>query len=292
MRRREFVATWAAAGASAGLAAAQSSPAAARAALKGRIKQGCMRPNFGEMEFEDMCREASRLGIYGFDIIDPNDWPTLKKYGMNCLMATTGGVTFEQGLIHPEIHADLEKGVREMLDLCAANDVPNMITVGGQRNGMSYEEGADHCVAFLNRVKAHAEDKGVTICIEVMNSIYQDSRIGRFDQLCDHFPWAVEVVKRVNSPRVKVLFDIYHVQIMDGNVATLIRENIDWIGHFHTGGVPGRHEINGTQELNYPFLAQVIVDTGFDGYVTHEYRLSEGHDAVETLAEAIRIMDV
>jgi hydroxypyruvate isomerase len=240
---------------------------------------------------DDMCRIAAEQGIHGFDLIGPNDWPTLKKYGLKPLMGNTG-VSFDNGLIRKEFHDALEKSVGANIDQCAAGGCPNIITVGGQRKGMSYEEGADNAVAFFNRVKARAEDKQVTICIEIMNSKFMDATIGRFDQICDHLAWGVGVIKRVNSPRVKVLFDIYHVQIMDGDVVHNIRDNIQYISHFHTGGVPNRHELDETQELNYRFIAQAIVDTGFTGYVTHEYRPTAGRDPVQSLKQAIEIMDV
>jgi hydroxypyruvate isomerase len=285
MRRREFVATLGAAG-----AAAQTQAPAKHA---GRLKQCAMRVNFNpQMPFEDMCREAARLGIHGFDLIGVQDWPTLRKYGLIPTMGPTGGVSFENGLIRQELHEGLEKSVRATLDDCAAAGCPNMITVGGQRKGMSYEEGADSCVAFFNRVKAHAEDKGVTICLEIMNNKFTQPELGRTDQICNHVAWAVDVVKRVNSPRVKLLFDIYHVQVMDGDICHHIQENIQWIGHFHTGGVPGRHELDDTQEINYRFVAKTIADLGFSGYVAHEYRPAPGRDPIKDLAQAIEIMTV
>jgi hydroxypyruvate isomerase len=251
-----------------------------------------MRTNFAaNMPFEDMCRIAAEQGIHGFDLIGPNDWPTLKKYGLKPLMGNAG-VSFDNGLIRKEFHDALEKSVGANIDQCAAGGCPNLITVGGQRKGMSYEEGADNAVAFFNRIKAHAEDKQVTVCIEIMNSKFMDATIGRWDQICDHLAWGVGVIKRVNSPRVKVLFDIYHVQIMDGDVVHNIRDNIQYISHFHTGGVPDRHELDETQELNYRFIAQAIVDAGFTGYVSHEYRPAPGHDPVESLKKVMAIMDV
>jgi len=293
MKRRDFVTTLAAGLATSGVAAAQTpAPAVTPVKRKNRIKQGCMRTNFpNTMSLDDMCRIAAEQGIHGFDLIAPNDWPTLKKYGLKPLMGNTG-VSFDNGLIRKEFHNDLEKSVGANIDQCAAGGCPNIITVGGQRKGMSYEEGADNAVAFFNRVKARAEDKQVTICIEIMNSKFMDATIGRFDQICDHLAWGVGVIKRVNSPRVKVLFDIYHVQIMDGDVVHNIRDNIQYISHFHTGGVPNRHELDETQELNYRFIAQAIVDTGFTGYVTHEYRPTAGRDPVQSLKQAIEIMDV
>jgi hydroxypyruvate isomerase len=288
MRRRDFVTSTAAAA-----LAASTLPAQTPIQRKGRIKQGVMRVNFDpKLSFDDMCRIAAEAGCKGFDLATNNDLPTLKKYGLICSMANTGGVTFENGLIRREFHDALVKSMSEQIDACAAAGMPNMISVGGQRRGMSDAEGWDNAAALLNRVKSRAEDKNVTICLEVMNSKYKDNAIGRFDQICDHVGWGVELCKRVNSPRVKILFDIYHVQIMDGNVAENIKNNIQWIGHFHTGGVPGRHEINDTQELNYRYIAKTIVETGFTGFVSHEYRLTTGLDSAKMLNEAVGIMDV
>jgi hydroxypyruvate isomerase len=289
MRRRDFVT---ALGVAATAAQAQTgSPAGPW--NTGHLKQCAMRVNFDpKMPFEEMCREAARLGMHGFDLIPVTDWPTLRKYGLIPTMGPTGGVTFENGMIHKELHDALEKSVGATLDQCAAAGCPNMITVGGQRKGMSYEEGAENCAAFLNRVKSHAEEKGVTICMEIMNNRFTQPELGRVDQICNHVAWGVDVVKRVNSPRVKLLFDIYHVQVMDGDICHHIQENLQWIAHFHTGGVPGRHEIDDTQEINYRFVAKTIADLGFTGYIAHEYRPAAGHDPLKSLAQAIEIMRV
>lgn len=291
MHRRDFLA---AAVAATGVAAAQTQPAAPPATpRKDRIHQCAMRVNFGpKMAFDDMCREAARLGIKGFDLIGVRDWPTLRKYGLIPTMGPTGGVTMEDGLIRKELHDKLEKSMSATIDQCAANGCPNMITVGGQRKGMSYEEGADNCVAMLNRVKARAEDKGVTICLEMVNNKFEDPEFGRKDQICNHVDWAFDVLRRVNSPRVKLVFDIYHVQIMDGDICHHIRENFPLIAHFHTAGVPGRRLIDETQEINYRFVAQTIAELGFTGYVAHEYRPTPGGDPLKELARAIEIMDV
>ena len=163
----------------------------------------------------------------------------------------------------------------------------NIITFSGNRKGMADAEGADNCVAFLNRVKAHAEDKGITICMEYLNS-----KVNHKDYMFDHIAWGVDVMKRVNSPRVKILFDIYHAQIMDGDIVRNIRDNFQWIGHFHTGGNPGRHEIDETQELNYHFIAQAIADLGYTGYVAHEYSPAQGRDAIASLNQAMQIFEV
>jgi hydroxypyruvate isomerase len=291
MRRRDFfniAATAVAANASGQTASAQTG-----VPRKGRLKQTVMTTVFDpKMSFDDMCRHAAELGVKGMDTVPVETWPTLKKYGLIPTMGPTGGVTFRDGLIRKELHSSLEKSMGETIDVCAANGCPNMITVGGQRRGMSYEEGAENAVAMLNRVKTRAEDKGVTICLEIMNSKYKDPAFGREDQICDHVAWGVDVCKRVNSPRVKLLFSIYHVQIMDGDICANIRENFQWIAHFDTGGVPGRHEIDDTQEINYRFVAKTIADLGFTGYICHEYRPSPGSDPIQTLAKVLEIMDV
>jgi hydroxypyruvate isomerase len=256
--------------------------------LKGRIKQGVTRGVFGRgVALEECCRLASALGVKGFDLVTPNDWPTVKKYGLVPSMASGGGGSIASALNRTENHAKIEESMRALIDQCAANGLPNLITFSGNRNGMDDGEGADNCVAFLNKVKAQAEDKGVNICMEYLNS-----KVNHKDYMFDHIAWGVDVMKRVNSPRVKILFDIYHAQIMDGDIVRNIRDYIQWIGHFHTGGNPGRHELDDTQELNYRFVMQAIADLNYQGFVSHEYTPSEGHEPVETLRRMMQLCDV
>ena len=291
MQRREFLAALA----STGLAAVAGEQTTPPSPTKGRIRQALMRVNFGrdtKLTFDDMCREAARLGYHGFDLVGPQDWPTLKRFGLICTMAPAMGVTIRDGLIRPELHDAIERAMHAEIDQCAANGCPNIITVGGERRGIGYEEGKDRASALLDRVKAHAEDKGVTICIEVVNSKYTDPEFGRADAIFDHLAWGVDLCTRVNSPRVKILFDIYHVQIMDGDVCANIREHLPLIAHFHAAGVPGRHELDDTQELNYRFVARTVADLGFAGYIAHEWRPSPGRDVIENLQRVFDIMNV
>ena len=220
----------------------------------GRIKQGLWRTNFGAdttLSFDDMCREAARLGIYGFDLIGPDDWPTLRRHGLEPLLVGTGGVDFENGIIHPEVHDQIETSIRPYIDMCADNNVRTIITIGGQRRGMAYEQGADNAIAFLNRIKGQLEERNVTIAIENMNNRLTDPRFGREDQIFGHWSWGVGVCERVDSPNVKLVCDVYHLQIMDGDLARYIRDTIQWIAHFHVAGVPTRNEIDYTQEINH-----------------------------------------
>jgi hydroxypyruvate isomerase len=297
MRRRDFLGALSAPLVIGGAAVAgsQTQPAAAPPPpppkLKGRFKQGVTRGVFGRgATLEDSCRDAARLGIRGFDLIGPPDWPTLKKYGLVPSMypssATGPAGSIPDALNRKENHDKFRPLLRAAIDDAAANGVPNIITFSGNRNGMADAEGADNCVAFLNTVKAHAEDKQVTICMEYLNS-----KVNHKDYMFDHIAWGVDVMKRVNSPRVKILFDIYHAQIMDGDIVRNIRDNFQWIGHFHTGGNPGRHEIDETQELNYRFVMQAIADLGYTGFVSHEYSPSPGHDPLAELVKAMQICD-
>jgi hydroxypyruvate isomerase len=268
-------------------ALAQSQPPASTK-LKGRLKQAVTRGVFGRnMPLEDACREAARLGCKGFDLIGPTDWPLLKKYGLVPTMYPGPGGTIPTALNRKENHEKFEKSLRPAIDEAAANGVPNIITFSGNRNGMDDREGADNCVEFLNKIKAQAEDKGVNICMEYLNS-----KVNHKDYMFDHIAWGVDVVSRVNSPRVKILYDIYHAQIMDGDIVRNIRDHFKWIGHFHTGGNPGRHEIDETQELNYRFVAQAIADLNFTGYIAHEYSPAPGNDPIASLKRAIEIFDV
>ncbi|MBM3746796.1 MAG: TIM barrel protein [Acidobacteria bacterium] len=265
----------------AGVAAAQQP-----IARKGRLKQSATRGCFGKGKtIEEMAQAAVRLGLKGLDLIGEKDWPVLKQYGLVPTMVPSAGHSLSDGVNRKERHDEIEKPYREMLIKAAAAGAPNIIVMSGNRRGLPDEQGIENCAAFLNRVKALAEDKGITICMELLNS-----KVNHPDYQCDHTVWGVEVMKRVNSPRVKLLYDIYHMQIMEGDIIRTIRQNIQHIGHFHTAGNPGRHEIDETQELNYRPIAQAIVDAGYTGYLAHEY--SPLKDPIESLNRAIEICDV
>jgi hydroxypyruvate isomerase len=285
MRRRDFIGTTATAVAAGRMAWAQ----AGAVKRKGRIKQGVTQGVFARgMALEDCCKEAARLGIQGFDLIGPMDWPLLRKYGLTPSMYPLGpGGTIQDALNRTENHDKLEKSLRAALDESAAAKVPNVITFSGTRRGMADNVGADNCVTFLNKIKAQAEDKGVTVCMELLNS-----KVNHKDYMFDHMTWGVDVMQRVNSPRVKILYDIYHAQIMDGDISRTIHDQFKWIGHFHTGGNPGRHDIDDSQELNYHFVMQTIADLNYTGFVSHEYSPAPGHDAIQTLDKAIALCDV
>jgi hydroxypyruvate isomerase len=200
-------------------------------------------------------------------------------------MGYGGGGEIASAMNRIENHAKIEEAFRKSIPLAAKAGVPNVITFSGNRAGMSDEEGAKNTIIGLNRVKKIAEDNGVTICMELLNS-----KVDHHDYMCDHSAWGVQVVQAVNSPRVKLLFDIYHMQIMEGDLVRTIQQNIQWMGHFHTGGVPGRHELDGSQEVQWDGVMRGIAAAGFKGYVAHEFVPTR--DPLTSLREAVDLCDV
>src|SRR6267154_1028895 len=255
------------------------------AAPAGRLKQSAARWCYSKISIDDLCRQAAEMGLSGIDLVEPDDWPVLKKYGLVPAM-TQGKATIPNGFNRKENHDRLEKELQDRIKLAAEAKAPNVIAFSGNRRGQPDDEGKENCIIGLRRVKKIAEDAGVTICLELLNS-----KVNHKDYQCDHTAWAVDVMKGVDSPRVKLLYDIYHMQIMEGDVIRTIRDNIQWIGHFHTGGVPGRHEIDATQELNYHAIATTIADRGYTGYLAHEFVPTRA-DPYASLADAFRICSV
>jgi len=251
----------------------------------GRIKQSAARWCYGKIALDDLCKAAASFGMKGIDLVEPKDWPTVQKYGLTPSM-TTGAGTIPDAWNRKENHDALEKQMRENIERAAAAKLPNVITFSGNRRGMSDAEGLDNCVIGLNKVKAIAEDKNVMICVELLNS-----KVNHNDYMCDHTAWGVDLIKRVNSPRVRLLYDIYHMQIMEGDIIRTIRDNIQYIAHFHTGGVPGRHELDDTQELQWRTVAKAIADLNFQGFMAHEFTPTAA-DPLKSLEQAIKLCAV
>jgi hydroxypyruvate isomerase len=267
-------------------------PAAPVRPARVAIKQSVMSSVWGSLNnsFEEKCKILSRIGFKAIDLPTEAQVPMMKQYGLIPAMMTGTGTGFPNGLIRKENHGMIEEATRTGIDMCARVGCPNLIAIPGERRGMSREEGADNAVAILNRVKGYAEEKGVTLCMEITNSkVVADQRT---DQVFDRLGWGLDVCKRVNSPRVKIVYDMYHVQISDGDVTRNLRDNFDRICHIHVAGVPSRNEIDGTQELNFRFIANAIADLGYTGYVAHEYRPTAGRDVIKSLEECYAIMNV
>jgi hydroxypyruvate isomerase len=269
----------AALGASAPLGLAQT-----KAVQKGRLKQSVCRWCYRDMPLEELAAHAAAMGLVAVDLLDEAEWPVVEKHGLICSLGQ-GVCTIPDGLNVKANHAQIEANFRRLLPACKKHGVPNLICFSGNRRDISDEEGWDNCALLLNNVKAQAEDLGVTIVMELLNS-----KVNHKDYQCDKTPWGVDLVKRVGSPRFKLLYDIYHMQIMEGDVIRTIRDNIDSIAHFHTGGNPGRHEIDETQELNYKAIALAIVDLNFQGYYAHEF--IPVRDPMTSLREATALCDV
>ena len=240
--------------------------------------------------FEERCKILARIGFKAMDLPTPEQAPMLKQYGLTPALMTGTGTSFPQGLIRKELADQIEKATRAGIDMCVNVGCPNLIALPGERRGMSREEGADNAVAVLNRVKGYAEQKGVTLCMEITNSKVKEDN--RTDQVFDHMAWGLDVCRRVSSPRVKIVYDMYHVQIADGDVTRNLRDNFDFICHIHVAGVPSRQEIDNTQELNYRFIANAIADLGYTGFVAHEYRPGPGRDPLKSLEQCFEIMNV
>jgi hydroxypyruvate isomerase len=283
--RRALLKSSAAGVAAMGMPSFSSSSDAVAPARKGRIRQSVSRWCYAKIPLEDLAAYAAKIGLRGVDLLKPEEYEIPRHYGLICTMGYGGGGDISKALNRVENHAAIEQAFRENIPKAAKAGVPNIITFSGNRAGMSDDEGARNTVIGLNRLKKIGEDNGVTICIELLNS-----KVDHHDYMCDHTSWGVRVVEEVNSPNVKLLYDIYHMQIMEGDLIATIRKNIQWIGHFHTGGVPGRHELDGTQEVQWDGVMRGIADAGFRGYVAHEF-VPTG-DPLVSLGKAADLCDV
>jgi hydroxypyruvate isomerase len=250
----------------------------------GRLKQSVCRWCYGGMSLDDLCKNAVAMGILSIDLLSENEWDAVKKYGLTCAMAN-GPSGIADGWNRPADHDKLVKESERLLPLVKAAGLPNMIVFSGNRRGLPDDEGLKNCAVGLKRIMPLAESLGVNVCMELLNS-----KRDHHDYQCDHTAWGVNLAKEIGSDRFKLLYDIYHMQIMEGDVIATIRENIRYLGHFHTGGVPGRNEIDETQELNYHRIAQAIADSGYQGYVAHEF--IPKRDPMTSLRQAVRIFTV
>jgi len=282
VRRREFLAGSALAAAS--LGARQEKPASPVPTRKGRLKHSACRWCYGKIPLDDLCRAMADLGGHSIELLDEKDWEVPKKHGLVCAVANGPG-SIDKGWNRVEHHAELLKKSEEMLPKIANAGIPNTIVFSGNRRGLSDQEGAKNCVEGLKKLAPIAEAHGVTVLLELLNS-----KVDHGDYQFDRMAWGVGVVKAVGSSRVKILYDIYHAQIMEGDVIRTVKDNLEWIGHFHTGGVPGRAEIDATQELNYRAIANAIADAGYRGFVAQEFVPTR--DPLTSLREALEICDV
>ena len=254
--------------------------------LKGNINHSVSRWCFDSLNLETLCIEAKKLGITGIDLVGPEAWPTLKKHGLVSTMCNGAELNLVDGFNDSQFHEKLIQRYTDMIPRVAEAGYKNLICFSGSRRGKTDEEGWNNCVIGLQQLIPLAEKYNVTLVMELLNS-----KIDHKDYQCDRTSWGVELVKRINSNNFKLLYDIYHMQIDEGDVIRTIKNNIQYIAHFHTAGVPGRNEIDGTQELNYPAIMRAIAGTGFEGFVGQEF-IPKNQDKLASLQQAITICDI
>jgi hydroxypyruvate isomerase len=278
------VAAMAVAGGRVSVAGAQESPsAAAGGAMKGRINHSACKWCFPKMSVEKLAVEGKRIGLTAIDLLGPGDFETVKKHGLVCSMVNSHPI--DPGLNRKE-HWEMCLGkMREAIEATAAAGFPNVICFSGNRKGMSDDEGMKNCAEALKQVVGFAEEKKVTLCMELLNS-----KVNHKDYMCDTSEWGVGLCKMVGSERFKLLYDIYHMQVQEGDVIATIRKHKEYFGHYHTAGVPGRNELDENQELQYPAIMRAIAETGFKGYVAQEFIPKK--DPMASLEAAVRLCDV
>jgi hydroxypyruvate isomerase len=284
-RRELIVTTSAALAMAAPRSAAASQAGGGPGAMKGRLRQSVCRWCYQKIELREFFQGVSKLGLTAVDLLTEKEWLIAKEYGLKCSMGYADAGSIPDGLNNPANHERIVNNLLQTIPKAAKDGVPNLIVFFGNRRGQSDEDGIRESVSALNRVKKAAEDHGINVCVELLNS-----KVDHKDYIGDRTPYGVAIMKQVASPRVKLLYDIYHMQIMEGDVIRTIRDNKDYIAHFHTGGVPGRHELDGTQELQWDAIARAIVDMGFDGWFAHEFIPTR--DPMTSLGEAVKLCDV
>jgi hydroxypyruvate isomerase len=281
------------AGSTAALAATMKLAPALRAAetaenkkLNNRVNHSVCKWCYAKIPLEDFCRSAKEIGLKSVELLETKDFPTLKKYDLACAMVSgvPGGIT--SGLNRLENHDKILAYFEHTAPIVAEHGYPNIICFSGNRAGMSDEQGLENCAIGLKKIAPFAEKHKVTVCMELLNS-----KRNHKDYMCDHTAWGVELVKRVGSERFKLLYDIYHMQIMEGDMCDTIKENHRYIGHYHTGGVPGRAEIDESQEINYPAVMKTILETGFKGFVAQEF-VPKRPDPITSLKQGVQICDI
>ncbi len=260
--------------------------AALQPSLKGRINHSVCRWCYNSIPLEDLCKAAKEIGIASIELTGPEEWPVLQKYGLTSALPWGAGKGIVEGFNDLKLHDDLVKSYTEVIPKAAAAGLTQIICFSGNRNGMDDEKGMENCAVGLKRLMPVAEKHKVTLVMELLNS-----KVDHKDYMCDHTAWGAALCDKVGSDRFKLLYDIYHMQIMEGDVIATIRKYQKYISHYHTGGVPGRHEIDESQELNYPAIMKAILDTGFKGHVAQEF-IPAREDKIGSLRQGVGICDV
>ncbi len=256
------------------------------APLKGKINHSVCRWCYQNIPLEDLCKAAKDIGLQSIELVGPAEWPILTKYGLTAALPNGAGMGIEKGFNDPQYHDALVKSYQEVIPLVAKAGLNQIICFSGNRNGMDDEKGLENAATGLKRLMSTAEQHKVTVVMELLNS-----KVNHKDYMADHTAWGAALAEKVGSDRFKLLYDIYHMQIMEGDVIATIRKYHPYISHYHTGGVPGRNEIDETQELNYPAIMKAIADTGYKGFVAQEF-IPKRTDKLASLRQGVQICDV
>lgn len=264
----------------------EAAEAALSAGLKGRVNHSVCRWCYSGIPLEDLCQAAKNIGLTSIELTGPEEWPVLKKYGLTSAMPNGAGMGIEKGFNNPQYHDELVASYEAVIPKVAKAGLNQIICFSGNRNGLDDEKGIENCAKGLKRLMPIAEKHKVTLVMELLNS-----KVDHKDYQCDNTPWGAALCERIGSENFKLLYDIYHMQIMEGDVIATIRKYHPYISHYHTGGVPGRNEIDETQELNYPAIMKAIVDTGFKGYVAQEF-IPKRSDKIASLKQGVEICDI
>ncbi|MEX0883802.1 MAG: TIM barrel protein [Cyclobacteriaceae bacterium] len=254
--------------------------------LKGNLNHSVCRWCYNDIGFEDLCQAAVEIGLKSIELAGPEEWPILKNYGLDCAMPWGAGLGIERGWNNPDLHDELVKSYEEVIPNVAEAGYKQIICFSGNRNGLDDETGIKNCAEGFRRIIPTAEKHGITMCMELLNS-----KVNHKDYQADHTAWGVEVCKAVGSENLKLLYDIYHMQIMEGDVIATIKKFEPYISHYHTGGVPGRNEIDETQELYYPAIMKAILETGYKGYIGQEF-IPKRKDKIASLQQGVNICDI
>jgi hydroxypyruvate isomerase len=252
----------------------------------GKINHSACRWCYQDIPLDVLCEEGKRIGLSSIDLVGPGEWAILKSHGLTCAMGNGAELGLTKGWNTPEYHAELIKKYEEIIPVASSQEIKNIICFSGNRGGMDDETGLNNCVKGLKKVIGLAEKNNVVLVMELLNS-----KIDHKDYQCDHSAWGVELCKRIGSENFRLLYDIYHMQIMEGDVIRTIKANYQYFAHYHTGGVPGRHEIDQTQELNYPAIMKAILETGYTGFVAQEF-IPTGENKLSSLKKCIEICNV
>jgi hydroxypyruvate isomerase len=254
--------------------------------LKGQVNHSVCRWCYNSIPLEDLCKAAKGIGLTSIELVGPEEWPMLKKYDLTSALPWGAGMGIEKGFNDPQYHEALIKSYAEVIPKAAAAGYNQIICFSGNRKGMDDEQGMKNCAEALKKLMPIAEKNKVTMVMELLNS-----KVNHKDYMCDHTPWGAALCDQVGSDRFKLLYDIYHMQIMEGDVIATIRQYNKYISHYHTGGVPGRNEIDDSQELNYPAIMKAIVATGYKGFVAQEF-IPKRPDKLASLKQGVEICDV